>query len=104
MKILLLCSAGMSTSLLVGRMNQVAKEENICAEIWACGDSESYAEIQKADVILIGPQMRFLQKKTQAIAGNHPVCVIDMMTYGRMDGKQAMRLAIDALKERSKNG
>lgn len=103
MKILLLCSAGMSTSLLVRRMRQEAEKENINADIWACGDSESYVEIQKADVILIGPQMRFLEKKTQMIAGKNPVRVVDMMTYGRMDGKKALQMAMDALKEKHEN-
>ena len=61
MKILLACSSGMSTSLLVNKMKEVAILENIEAEIWAVGQSEVDSEIEKADVLLFGPQMRFLK-------------------------------------------
>lgn len=103
MNILLLCSAGMSTSLLVQRMKEVAQDQGIDAKIWNTGSQDSGNEIPKADVILIGPQMRFLLKKVEGMAGNKPVKVIDMMTYGRMDGKHAMEIALQALKEAQTN-
>lgn len=97
MKILLLCSAGMSTSLLVHRMKEVAKDRHLNAKIWAKGSDDNQADIEEADVILIGPQMRFILNKIKKIAGNKPVCVIDMMTYGRMDGEHALAIALQAL-------
>ncbi|WP_241667897.1 hypothetical protein [Akkermansia muciniphila] len=63
MKILLACSSGMSTSLLVNKMKEAAQAQGIEAEIWAVGQSEVDAEMQKADVLLFGPQMRFLKSK-----------------------------------------
>lgn len=102
MKILLLCSAGMSTSLLVQRMKEVAQKRALEMEIWACGDSQSDQEVSKADVVLIGPQMRFLLKRIQAMAQSRPVRVIDMMTYGRMDGEHAIELALQAWEEKEK--
>ena len=35
MKILLVCAAGMSTSLLVNKMKEEVKNRNLEAEIWA---------------------------------------------------------------------
>lgn len=63
MKILLACSSGMSTSLLVNKMKEAAKEQSVEEEIWAVGQAEVETEMPKADVVLFGPQMRFLKTK-----------------------------------------
>ena len=47
MKILLACSSGMSTSLLVNKMKEAAQAEGIEAEIWAVAQSEVDEEIKK---------------------------------------------------------
>lgn len=60
MNILLCCSAGMSTSLLVSKMEQSAKKQGIDCKIWAIATSEVNDEIENADVVLLGPQVRFL--------------------------------------------
>lgn len=100
MRILLLCSAGMSTSLLVLRMQEVAIDKKIEAHIWSKGSNDyDEKDIEKADVLLVGPQLRFLVKRIREEANGKPVRVIDMMTYGRMDGERALDLAIQALKE-----
>mgnify|MGYP004508542393 FL=1 len=99
MKILLACSSGMSTSLLVNKMKEAAQAQGIEAEIWAVGQSEVDAEMQKADVLLFGPQMRFLKSK-YAPKGqelNIPVEVIAPVSYGRCDGKGVLKLAIDLI-------
>lgn len=102
MKILLACSSGMSTSLLVNKMKEVAKANNIDAEIWAVGQSEVDSEIKKADVLLFGPQMRFLKSKYEPVGKelNVPVEVIPPVSYGRCDGKAVLKLAIDLIKNK----
>ena len=99
MKILLACSSGMSTSLLVNKMKEAAQAEGIEAEIWAVAQSEVDAEILKTDVLLFGPQMRFLKKKFEAKGKelNVPVEVIPPVSYGRCDGKAVLHLAIDLI-------
>lgn len=99
MNILLVCSAGMSTSFLIDKMMEAAKERNLHARIWSCGASESQQETLRSDVILIGPQMRFLYQRIKEQAKGKPVRIIDMMTYGRMDGKHAFEMAISAIQE-----
>lgn len=88
--ILLCCSAGMSTSLMVSKMQAVAAERGIEANIWAVPEAEAQANADKADVILLGPQVRFLLDKVKAVAGDTPVEVIDMMAYGMMDGAKVL--------------
>lgn len=97
-KILLVCSAGMSTSLLVTKMNVAALKQGIHAEINAVAEAEVNKHIDNVDVVLLGPQVRFLLSKMKALLEPKgvPVDVIQSVDYGTMNGenvlKQAMRL------------
>jgi len=95
-KILLVCSAGMSTSLLVTKMQEAAKQQGVEAEIWAVAEAEAGANWEKADVLMLGPQVRFLEGKIKAMVdGKIPVAVIDMRAYGMMDGKTVFNQALE---------
>lgn len=93
-KILLVCSAGMSTSLMVNKMKESAKAQGIEAEIWAVSDAEAAENIKKADILMLGPQVRFLESKMREIAGLKPVTVIDMQSYGTMNGAKVLEQAL----------
>ncbi|GAE92842.1 PTS system [Gracilibacillus boraciitolerans JCM 21714] len=97
--ILLACSSGMSTSLLVTKMEEVAKEQGIEVNIWAVGQDKAQTEMEKADVLLIGPQMRFMKKKFEKMASeyNLPLDVIDPVAYGRVDGKAVLNKALELI-------
>lgn len=95
--ILLVCSAGMSTSLMVNKMKDAAAVKGVEAEIWAVADAEASSNITKADVMLLGPQVRFLEKKMKAVAGEKPVAVIDMRAYGTMNGAAVLEQALTLL-------
>ena len=88
MKILLACSSGMSTSLLVNKMKEAAQAEGIEAEIWAVAQSEVDEEIKKADVL----KKKYEPKGKEL---NIPVDVVPPMLYGRCDGKGVLKLAMD---------
>ena len=75
-KILLVCSAGMSTSLMVNKMKDAAAKRGLEAEIWAVADAEAANNIGNADIMMLGPQVRFLESKMKGIAGDKPVTVI----------------------------
>ena len=85
MRIHLVCSAGMSTSLLVNNMKKSAP-----------GPFAALEEIvDDYDVILVGPQVRFKLDDIKEICRKHGkrCALIDMRVYGRMDGKAAVELA-----------
>lgn len=92
-RIMLICSAGMSTSLLVQKMEAAAKETGVECKIWACGESEGKKQLDNVDVILLGPQVRFIKDQMIKAIGDRPVKleVIDTMSYGRMDGKAVLK-------------
>lgn len=98
-KILLACSAGMSTSLLVTKMEQHAAAIGEETKIWAVGQDQAKKEMANADVVLIGPQMAFLKGELQKEADQYgiKVEVIDMMAYGLADGKKAYEQAISLM-------
>lgn len=98
--ILLACSAGLSTSLLVQKMEACAQEENIDAKIWAIPESNIADEIENCDVLLLGPQVRFLLSKAKEIAKPHgvPVEVINMLHYGTCNGKEVLKRALELTK------
>ncbi|WP_058270345.1 PTS sugar transporter subunit IIB [Olsenella massiliensis] len=91
-KIVLLCSAGMSTSLLVTRIREAARSQAYDAQVDAYPLSQAEKAAAHADVVLIGPQVRFqlddLKKRLSC-----PVDVIDMMAYGTMDGAKTLAQA-----------
>ena len=101
--IVLFCSAGMSTSLLVEKMKAAAKELNYDCEIKAYAISKVKEFGNEADIILLGPQIRFnlndVKKKCPAI----PVEVIDMRDYGTMNGENVIRHVIETLNEGGSN-
>ncbi len=101
-RILLACSSGMSTSLLVSKMKDAAENKGIEAEIWAVAQDKALSDMEKADVLLIGPQMRFLKKKFEAEAEKVgiPVDVIDPVAYGRVDGEAVLNKALELLGEK----
>ena len=92
-KITLLCSAGMSTSMLVKKMQEAAKAEAYECEIAAYPMSEAKAKAADADVILLGPQVRFSKSTIEEQCPGVPVDAIDMKLYGRMDGKGVLAVA-----------
>lgn len=94
-KIMLVCNAGMSTSMLMNKMIEAAKETLVDAEIWAIPDAKLNDEWAKADVILLGPQVGYLKSRVETItAGATPVDVIPMLDYGRMNGPSVLALAL----------
>ncbi|MEZ5085857.1 MAG: PTS sugar transporter subunit IIB [Tessaracoccus sp.] len=92
MKVLLVCSAGMSTSLLTNNMKNFADAGDV---VKAEPISELERVIDDYDVVLLGPQIRFREKDVKKLADPKgiPSGVIDMRAYGVMDGKAAMEQA-----------
>ena len=98
MNILLICSAGMSTSMLVVKMEKAAKDKGIEANIWAVGDALAKENVGKADVILLGPQVKYLLQKTKDLVNSEkPVACIDMRDYGAMNGEKVLAAAMELL-------
>ena len=96
MRILLMCAAGMSTSLLVKKMESYAKEAGYTEY---CIKAESVDELEKFvdeyDVFLLGPQVKYKEKWVKSIVDTKgkPFASISPMDYGRIDGKKVFEQA-----------
>lgn len=98
-RIILVCSAGMSTSLLVSKMEAAAKAKGIDCTINAYGESQLRNHEDEMDVLLLGPQVRFLLKKMKDKFAdrNIPVEVINTVDYGTMNGEKVLNRALELL-------
>lgn len=99
--IMLVCAAGMSTSMLVTKMQNAAKEKGLDAEIFAVAASEADKKLasQTIDVVLLGPQVRFMAKQFQEKLEplKIPVEVINMADYGMMNGAKVLERAVQMM-------
>lgn len=97
-KILLVCAAGMSTSLLVNKMNDAAKEKGVEIDILALPISQCESVASEVDVVLLGPQVRYQKPQVDTIIdGRVPVEIIDMRDYGMMNGKAVLEKALSLI-------
>ncbi|MGY3704812.1 PTS sugar transporter subunit IIB [Vagococcus martis] len=102
-RIMLICSAGMSTSLLVTKMEAAAKDQGIEADIFAVSASEANSRFEDTskpiDVVLLGPQVRFMKKQFEdKLSGTGiPVEVIEMKDYGMMNGEGVLKTALELI-------
>ena len=93
MKILLACSAGMSTSLLEKAMNDYMAENKIKGSAIAKGSAQAKGELKEYDVVLLGPQVRFLLASFTELAGKVPVAVIPAADYAMAKGENVYNFA-----------
>lgn len=95
-KILLVCDLGMSTSLLVKKMQEAAKARGVDVEICAKSVREYKACASEFDIALLGPQIRYKLPDCQKIAQIHgkQIACIDMRDYGTMQGDNVLEQAL----------
>lgn len=98
-KIMLCCSAGMSTSMLVRKMRTVAEERAIPVEIEAFGVSEFDSQFPHYQVVLLGPQVKYMLGMLSEKAAAHgiPVQAIDMVDYGMQRGDNVLDYALSLI-------
>ncbi|SMC27570.1 PTS system, cellobiose-specific IIB component [Clostridium acidisoli DSM 12555] len=98
-RILLFCNAGMSTSMLVSKMRKEAASKGIDATINAYPEGQMAKYIGEADVVLLGPQIRYVLPKAKILCDKNsvPIEMINTADYGMMNGakvlEQALKLA-----------
>lgn len=84
-KIMLCCNAGMSTSLLVQKMQSEVASRGLDIEVEARPMNEAHDHLDECDILLLGPQIGYTKGDFEKeAAGRFPVEVINMVDYGRM--------------------
>ena len=95
MKILLVCAAGMSTSLVVEKMKKALSEDEKHFVIDARPADKFEFIVSEYDVALLGPQIKFKKTEFSAIACQYgvPVDLINTMDYGLCKGDKILKFA-----------
>ena len=91
MRILLICANGLSTSILMNKMQKWGKEKNIELEVRAVPMSEYLNVYKNFDCILIGPQISYQYNEIKANAIDVPVEKISPMDYGMSNVENIMK-------------
>ena len=97
--ITLVCAAGMSTSMLMAKMEESAKKQGIEVSIIAMSESSFASYTKPTDVLLLGPQVGYILDKMKAAyePKGMKVAVVNMMDYGMMDGEKVLKDALALL-------
>lgn len=98
-KIMLCCSSGMSTSLLVRKMKEEAQKRGLPVEIDAYGASEFDEQMPHYQVVLLGPQVKYMLAELAERASplGIPVAIINMMDYGMQRGDKVLDHALSLI-------
>lgn len=99
MRILLACNAGMSSSILVKKIKDIAVQKGLDVVVEAKSYSEISAEKGRWDVCMVGPQIIYAVdqiKQTLRI----PVAAVEARTYAMADGAKALEQAMKMYEER----
>lgn len=92
MKILLVCAAGLSTSILMRKIEDYAEKNDIDLTIKAVGMGEYQNVCADYDVLLLGPQVSY-QKASIAAGSGKPIEVIAPQDYGMGNAANVIKLA-----------
>jgi PTS system cellobiose-specific IIB component len=103
-RVLLVCAAGMSSSMLEDKIRKAATAAGRDIELKAI-DSMSITfwdyEKDRMDVILVAPQVRFKKRGIAEKAEPQGTVVqdIDTVAYGMMDGEKILAQVLEAIKK-----
>lgn len=105
--IMLNCAAGMSTSMLVTKMQEAAKNKNLDVDIFAvpAGDALNQLNSKTIDCVLLGPQVRYMEDdfknmltgRKNSLGNEIPLAIIDMQAYGMMNGDKVLDQALSLI-------
>jgi len=99
-RIILCCSAGMSTSLVVTKMEKAAAERGLELKIYAIAEQSLRDELSsygpEVTAVLLGPQVRFKLAENKKLTDEHgiPIAVIDSVAYGTLNGAKVLDQAL----------
>lgn len=102
----LVCTIGMSSSMLISKMQQVIYEQDLPVRVTAISTQEAveYVEQYSIDLIFLSPQVRFMKDKFQSLLKDRHtlVEVIDMSDYGMLNSRNILQHALDLLQVHQK--
>ncbi len=102
-KILLFCSAGMTTSFFAQKMNEVSNFLELDYEFNAVSVNEVYQSAKDYDVILIAPQVAYEEKNVKNRIKNKLILKIPTSTFAAYDANGCIEFIREQLKQYHQN-
>lgn len=102
MKIMLVCAAGASSTIMAQAMKNAAKAAGRNdVSVVAHSEYEYEGYLEEVDAVLFGPHLKNMEKQLQEIANEYdvPSKCISSEAYGNLDGEKGLKEALDLLKE-----
>ncbi|EMA6343972.1 PTS sugar transporter subunit IIB [Bacillus cytotoxicus] len=94
MKVLFVCSGGMSSSIVVNALKKEAEKQGSSMEVHAIGTSEVEEEVKNGwDVVMVAPQVRhrYDSIKKVAHAASIPCGIIPPQAYTPLGGPALLK-------------
>ncbi len=83
--------------MLVNKMIEAAQKSEYECEINAYAISAAKEVSEGADILLLGPQVRFRKNEIQELCPDIPVECIDMQAYGTLNGVKVLHMVQEIL-------
>ena len=84
-KVLIISTISIASEVLANRTAQAIKERNLPVEITLLPEKESMEMLNKFDMLLLSPHLRFLLGNPEEL-GNLPAEIINSVDFGNLDG------------------
>ncbi|HHW04018.1 MAG TPA: PTS sugar transporter subunit IIB [Thermoanaerobacterales bacterium] len=104
-RIMLVCSSGSSTSLLVKRMQEAARKKGLAdVEIFSTSQADAKNHYDSMDVLLLGPQVRYLYNELKKTLASKKLVldIINSRDYGMMNGEAVLEQALKLMQQENK--
>jgi cellobiose PTS system EIIB component len=101
MKVLFVCSGGMSSAIVVSALKKEGEKQGINIEVLAVGTQEFDAEVRNGwDVAMVAPQVkhRFDGFKASADEAGVPCKAIPAQAYSPLGGPKLLKLVTELVK------
>lgn len=100
LRVLLSCTSGATTGFLAEKLNQAAELMNLDYKFDATSYLLLYEKAQNADIILIAPQIRYLQKKLEIAIPNKPIIPIPVKMFTSNNAMELLEFIKSTLQEK----
>lgn len=96
--IVVCCVSALSSSVLVTKMKETAKEQGVKALIWSVGEAGLDLAWAEADVVLLTPQVRHLKAKLEAKQDRKvPIVAISDEDFGTMNVDNILQETLEVI-------
>lgn len=102
MKVLFVCSMGMSSQIAVDALKKEASSKGVEIEVKAVGSNEFESEVKNGyDAAMVAPQIRhrFQDLKKEADEANVPCALIEPMAYTPLGGPKLYKQLLTLIEE-----